>query len=174
MFFSGIRLGLPLFCASHATEYVRICNEMPIWRATASEAELRLYAEFCFTLISVDGKYLYKDKGQEKVNGVIRSELQDVYRPGDDTKIANVARNMDGILRQKSSSKRARGLQTHRSSWRFNDQTVAPGEIFARVRAAADRMRLWAKDKSIMVGPSPDKMKEANAEYLLSMVGQPL
>jgi len=147
LFFGGIRLVLPLFCAAHATEYVRICHDVLIWRATASEAEVRLFQEYCFTSITADGKFLFKDKAQEKVNGYVRAEVGDVVLPGYEQKLIEVCENMHEMLQRKRDNKESKGLAANKSSGPFNSHSVSVGVEYVAVRIAVRRKGVGGRRK---------------------------
>ena len=111
LYFGGLRLVLPLFTASHAIDYVRICHELLIWRAKASEADLCLFQEYCFTCITNKGKFIFMDKGQEKVNGYLRDRVSNVWQPGYENKLINTCMNLEEKLRMKHSFKSSKGLR---------------------------------------------------------------
>jgi hypothetical protein len=91
MFFSGLRLALPLFAATNAQIYVKICTELLIWRETASPAEIAIFEEFAFTRRTVDDKCQYVDLAQEKINGFFRDVIGHNVLPGHSRRMANAA-----------------------------------------------------------------------------------
>jgi len=66
LFFSAIRLSLPVFCAAHATEYVHISCDLLQWWAMASELEKGLVRKYGFTLRTGRGVNVGVDFAFEK------------------------------------------------------------------------------------------------------------
>jgi len=143
--------GLPLFCAAHATEYVQICHEILIWKATASKVDVQLFQEYCFSPISADGKYLFKDKAQEMVNGYIRTEVGDVVLPGYEQKLTQLCENMEEMLQQKRDNKESKGLKANISSGPLNLQSVPVGVEYAAILVAVSDAKLWMEGESFTV-----------------------
>jgi hypothetical protein len=91
MFFTTVRLSLPLFCDTHATCYVRICCDMlrnwKVW----SDLERRLIRDRCFTVESESGQRIGVDYSHEKYVNLIREKTGKVHRRGHEAKIEHAA-----------------------------------------------------------------------------------
>ncbi len=143
LFFTAIRLALPLFAVTNATKYVRICVELLLWRAIASTAEIVLFRETAFTRETPGQKHIFIDRAQEKINGVVRSEVGDCVRPGHDRKMLKTALNLAEIIERKQGIKEAKNLKVSQSSGPFNDRTVSVDIVYISTRLAMSEIRVW-------------------------------
>jgi hypothetical protein len=69
-----------------------------LWRAIASTAEIVLFQETAFTHETPGQKHIH---AQEKINGVIHSEVGDCVRPGYARKMLKTALNLSEIIEWK-------------------------------------------------------------------------
>jgi hypothetical protein len=170
LFFVGVRLALPLFSATNARNYVRLCIELLIWVETASPAERALFEEFAFTRITTDGKCQYVDLAQEKVNQYFRDIVGHNVIPGHARRMVNAAVGLQEFL-QKNQELKAIHRPHIRSSGDFNSRMQnLDAKLYSNVRVRIEALKLWDEHNPLMIGVGED-LEPAQPNYLQSPEG---
>ena len=72
LFFTTVRIILPLFCTTNTYKKIHICVELLIWKKAAWEIN-KLFEECTFARETERGRHTYVDLAQEKVNKLFRA-----------------------------------------------------------------------------------------------------
>lgn len=143
LFFSAVRLSLPMLFVTNAFHYVRIGYELLLWRATASEEEVYLFEELAFTRQTEFGEFMAVDLCQEKVNKLFRDKLGKTVLPQHERKMANRAIELN-INATKPTEKKP-------TPPRFNEKQVHAGweEVYTTIRKHLHEKRVWKRNSSV-------------------------
>ena len=171
LFFTAVRIMLPLFCTTNAYKYVRICVELLIWKVAASPWEVKLFEEFAFTRESEGGKRMYVDLAQEKVNKSFRAIVGTRTFAGITKKMFTAALNLNSFLAQKKENEILRGTERTYTG-PFNESKSTDWEVYAKIRVAIENTNLWRFGQPVLVGA--DDMFPASTDAVQAPDGSPL
>jgi hypothetical protein len=171
LFFTAVRIILPLFCTTNAYKYIRICVELLIWKKAASPWEIKLFEEFAFTRETEGGKRIYVDLAQEKVNKSFRSIVGTRTFAGITKKMFTAAMNINSFLAKKKDNDILRGTKRTYTG-PFNESESIDWEVYAKIRVAIENTNLWRFGHPVLVGA--DDMFPANTDAVQAPDGSPL
>lgn len=145
LFFTAVRLSLPLFAVTNAYRYLRIAFELLLWRSTASEEELHLFEAFAFTRETEHGNYQAVDLCQEKINLKFRQKLGSKVLPGHERQMKNIAIDLNTGKNKSSSQTTKRNPILNESFAHKNWE-----KIYAEVRLHMDSTQVWKKGLPVL------------------------
>ena len=147
LFFSAVRLSLPLFATTNAWKYVRIAFEVLLWRATASEEELYLFETLAFTRLTEFGEFQAVDMCQEKVNKMFRQGLPEKAGQGFESKMKNYS-----IRLNKDAAKSKPTESNDRRIMTFNEKPAKKGweKVYNAVRWDMHAKQVWKRDGKVL------------------------
>jgi len=175
LFFSAVRLSLPLTAVTNAYHYIRIGFELLLWRAKASDEEVYLFEMLAFTRETETGKYQAVDLCQEKVNAHFRQKVGRTVQLGHDRAMMTTAHKLNTQQSAGDARDAVKGDGWGRQRVVrpiFNESRAGKSwfTVFAAVRKYVDERRLWKRNKAALVG-SRGKLKEAPVDLVTSPNG---
>ena len=172
LFFSAVRLALPVFCVTNASHYVRICVELLLWRATASPAEVLLFAEAGFTRLTKNGKRRFTDKVQEMVNQIFRGVVGDCVRPGLVHKMMSTALSVEKFTQTQGSIAKMKSIERDADAALFNHSAVPVDDVYVKVRLSMYRGKFWDRGQQVLVGCNEQDLRPARCNFVESPKGE--
>jgi hypothetical protein len=170
LYFTAIRLLMPLFAVTNAYNYVRLCSEVLYFWDTASDAEKVLYEHFVYTGKSADGHPMALDLIQEKINLLYRNDLGHMVRPGHVNRMYDLTLSLQSVIDKKQSVREMKGQAPRRTRGWFNERKVKVNEVYVSTYLAIRQMNVWGEGP-IKVGNAFD---EAEKDHLNAPSGKRL
>lgn len=148
MFLRTLRLALPLFCITHAINYVHLVCEFLKWYELASEAERVLYKRFYYAKLSPNGKPLWADRGVEWTVRHLRQFMGHRKRPnGHDQYVERTINDLPFRVNAQRELNDLFGVsgKAGYTTTDWNNQTFRIGEVYCKTRAKLAETNFWGQ-----------------------------
>ena len=146
LFFTAIRLIMPLFAVTHKTDYMNLCQEILKWYYCASPAQRKIYEELIFTQLTANGTPIFHDIFVELSVMNIRAYAGKTHYRGLDLAMELIAAKMSMSAGENTSTRTLRdsNAATTSSRSRTHDTlSTEPSCPFYKVAAEYVAMGLW-------------------------------
>ena len=164
LFFSAVRLSLPLFAKTNAFHYLRIGFDLLLWRETASQEELYLFEVLAFTRSTEYGEFQAVDLCQEKVNKKFRERLPAKAGVGFARKMKNRAIELNMEAAKSNGGEPAGDNHddtgtTKAKTTIFNKKHAEVGweKVYSAVRCDMDQKQVWKRGAPVQFKSNPKK-----------------
>lgn len=152
LFFTALRFMLPFATINNNGGYVELGLDWEMWRRTSSEADMKIYKEFIFSKLTVNGKSIFGDRFVEWSVRDHRKHMGKHYRVGHTKLLRKLSLTMTTTLRGRNPMK---GIKkeagTIDEAADMEIRTTDFGFVFCKVLVAL-------KDSNFFgVGPLKDK-----------------
>jgi hypothetical protein len=154
LYFTCMRLSLPLLAVENAYNYVHIFTELLKYWATCSEAEEDLIRKYGFTLETPNGAFVGIDYGHEKYVRLVRDSTGKVKRKANKAKIEHAA-----LCRM--SQQHTEGIK-ERKKIKGKDLKRYDGRVLAKTMITLSNMGAWSEKLE-------EKQREPDTDAVYSM-----
>lgn len=144
MFFTAIRFMLPFSTVNNNTGYVTLGLDWEKWRRTSSEADIKLFKEFIFTKLTVNGEIIFGDRFVEWSVRDHRKPMGKFFRVDHKKLLRRMSLTMNNALKALNPMK---GIK--RESEAIADEkeprAIEFGYVYCKVLLALDKSNFFRK-----------------------------